>query len=607
MRKLVVMVVLLALALPVFAAPAESPMESFLNLARYFPDDSVGFVAFRTDEGIVDQLDAAIQHIGTFFPDMLPPNFSLRMVYEEPLAGGDRSFNFGEDVRPWLGDAVAVGVTASVDQLMEGVSGVPVAFVAEIKDKDAAVQFATDLLTSNGSMNQYIISQRPDFTIFAPNASSFASGVIAVGDSVMLFAEREEFLPLAALENPLAEGETYLGTVNLLPNEGYDALIYIDTPGINRVTMAQMGQFAGTENPAMQAFLELSNAAYATLSPQVIGLSFMGERSFVMDAAQLQGDTSQLEALGFNTTFTSAPVDLEFAANVPDNATFVMLGSGLGLAAQNGLNNLRALADYLDENGVIRAFFEQEWFMSTEEADRASRFFNLNNLITFGQLSFAGMTGLNLERDIFTWMDGDFAVFVRVAPSELVGLTLDGALVVEASSNPDAAVNVVTKLGEAFDQYNIPYTRENDVVALESPLATFATGRQREDLLRSRELDLLIGVSGDVFSMGTRRAVEYALTPAEGSLSASSAWQAATSLFLPDAQAVAYLNLPSLIPVLAPRMRWSEEQVAAASLLESASLTATMGEAGMTARLAFTLGQAPENLSGGSETGAPGS
>lgn len=597
MKKFVFLLFVVIFAISLAPASA-APADRFGDLAAYFPAESPMFFAIRTDEAFLDKVDDLAQLVAGKFPGILPADLSVRMLYDAPLGSVEQAVTIREDIRPWLGGAAAVGFTGSMESMME-MRVPPVVIALEVTDRAAAEAFVERMLGENlGDDDDAVIEKTSinDYTVYQPTeAYDYIQTTVAIGNRVLFYAPSADVMPLTRPEEGLPDSPDFQDMTGLLPAEDYDALVYIDTPAIADMSMRMT--FGNAPRPDMAYMMNLMQALYAAAGPQMVGLALLDTRSLVVDSVQLRGDTSRLEALGLTLDYPASPVDTAFAANVPADAPFVMQGTSLGPAILSGLQNFRAIGDWVYQEGLLGRLLEQRG--APDAYVEMANNFNLKHLLTFGELAFSGMTGLNLQNDVLAWMTGDYAGYLRLLPSETLPLSVDLALVVEAT-DPAAAQHVIDQLASALDQYEFAYERVDEgTLAFTSPLRLLFPRERRASLMAARELDVLVGTNGSVLAMGTRPGVEASLNAREdGGLASDPAYTAAQAYFLAGAEALGYMNLRPLFPLIRhiAEMRDSRDLLLAIpflSLLESASISAISADAGVVSRFVLTLSDQP--------------
>jgi hypothetical protein len=301
-----------------------------------------------------------------------------------------------------------------------------------------------------------------------------------------------------------------------------------------------------------------------------VGLTILQDRVLTMDIAQ-RGE--MMMAMEY------APIDLGLLDLAPADTAFLISGNGIGSSIQMALDSLNHLDALLKEQGVL-------------PIPDAGPFSNLgpDDLATFLTLSFEGSTGLDLQETL-AWMNGDFAIYSGLSVSEggLLGVAPQAGVAL-STDNPSATADLVSAIAR---------------MALESfSAATFEDGTLTIPfgaVFSMPELgSFSITSSDDYFLAGTTDAVNFALSGDGASLSQADAFAFDQSLFLPDTMALAYVNFAPLRGALASfaqanpnaiRRDDLEMSQAMLGLIDSMSITATVGDETSAARFTITLGE----------------
>jgi hypothetical protein len=149
------------------------------------------FGAFRTDDAVIEELDAVINLAGQFLPDALPPGFSLKMLYDQQIAPG---MTIGKSIRPWLGDAVAVGLIAPFEEVM-GAGAPPIVAALQITDPEGQEAFSTRCWSSPAWRTSFEKTTEGGFTVIASDEFRQFYAV-AIGQDVAFIAGTADDLPL---------------------------------------------------------------------------------------------------------------------------------------------------------------------------------------------------------------------------------------------------------------------------------------------------------------------------------------------------------------------------------------------------------------------------
>jgi hypothetical protein len=174
-------------------------------------------------------------------------------------------------------------------------------------------------------------------------------------------------------------------------------------------------------------------------------------------------------------------------------------GHGHGPNVQNAFANWRALGDYIQDTGLLGALVTME--RGNEDAAQFLNSLNLGDLVTFVNLGFAGMTGLNLETDVL-------GGWTATSPS-ICGNSEDILPIAGQRSRVETSDLPPPERLRPYGRSLRPVSR--DLLANRHGLSTLVIpnasavippeAREREGW---RQLDVLMGTSSEVFAMGTR-------------------------------------------------------------------------------------------------------
>jgi protein-disulfide isomerase len=585
MRKLIIwslcIVVLLGAALPAMA----TPVSDLTALAKYYPDTTLTFAAIRTDDAGIASLNSLIGKFRALLPPGTIPPFDLQQELNKTLQSQFKG-DFKTVIRSWLGDTAAFGITGAE-------FNTPMLMVLSITDQDKALAFLKKSLASQISSESLVEKTQGDFKLLVPaKPNSYSNTYYAIGKDAMLISTSQSLLTLP--KSGLDASADFTATLKMLPNPEYDLLAYVKTSEFYNLAVQQALRMGSQRPPLFDNFGKvLGSAAY--------GFTLLDDRTLVMDVAQRLGDTQALAGAGIKLEYPTQPIDPAFAARIPSDTPLVMQGTGLGPSVLNGFDNLRAFADLLQQ---------QMQQMPDDPYQRDQRFlreFNLGNIVTFVELAFAGSTGLNLEKDVLNWMTGDYAMYLRLLPSDNPDLpvTPDFGFVTQAT-DPDAAAKLVSGIESALAQYRVNFKTETvgkaDGFSIALDLNRMVMGRGRA-AGRLPVFDLMLGADDQVLAAGTRGAVEYSLNPTGDSLADSTVYKDAQSHALRGATQFFYLDtrllLDNINKIVAksrirPNPRDMRDLNTLLGLFESATVSATYtANEGAVARFALTLAEKP--------------
>lgn len=596
MRKFFVFCLLALLTLGLLAGVVQAaPVDELAALADHFPDTTLFYAAVRTDAGFFEALDGFIGQARDLLPGGGIPPIRIEALldqYVSQLGQGD----FGEAVRPWLGDTAALGFGMPGD-----IGSAPAHFLlaANITDQQAAADFIETFLQE--SNQDYESSEQGGYTVLADPEGE---GLFAIGEDVLFLSLFADDIPsLTGDFKSLADSADFTGTLAQLPAEDYSALGYMNTPAF----FALMQQEMTSEAPRMETMQELFDSFSGAVGSHAFGLTILDGRSFVVDVVQMLGDTAGLEDAGFDMSMPTSAIDPAFATYIPADAPFVMQGTELNTGVTSGFQNLRVFG---------RLMQQQMQSLPLDEMDEDTRWMRFVNpgavMERFATLSFTALTGMDLEQDVLPWMDGDFAGYLRLLPlppdSEAEAMP-DFALLVEASdaAGPAALVESITA---TLEDYEATFFERQEGSLVISGLFPAMTLKHAEALSAIRELDVIVGSSDNLFVVGTRQAATDSLNPPAETLADSPAYQEALGYALDGAQQLWFMNTRAFVPVIetmiARETGRSQQEMREARILagmvSSGSISAVAQEGSVVARFVLTLAREPlEPLAGEAE------
>lgn len=496
MRKLILSllltVVLLMLSIAgITAAPVDN---GALEMAKYFPQETVLFFTMRTGEATIDDVDRIIST--TLGGAPLPPDvplITLRQALEMSLQQANLELS---DIYAWLGDRLAFGLT---DVHLDG-SGTSGYVVLEITDRAALENFITTQ-TANLEVDSRVEGA---YTVYSgPNGSS--EGQLLVGDTLALFLSPGMSVPEFPLAISLLNNPAYQVAAEALPASTYDIAAYVDPRAfILEADLDQVGRLGLNEN---------------AVNPVMVGFTLLDNYSLVMDIAQVPG------ADGGNAAVSR--LDPGFLKFIPADASTVALGTDLTGSFEQLNDTLTQLSRTNDTPNPIIQF---------------------ENVLQ--------SLGFDLQNDILSWTTGDYALFLRTDIRPIVQGVLnnqvniagnfDLGLVIEAT-NAETAKTFAAKLGTLIstllrDQDGLTVAQDT----LEGAAVTSITLTVPVSSTENLSLTLVIGASDDVFFIGTQDAIVEILR-GEGGLDTGTAYQQASKYILPNPISILYTDGEGLV------------------------------------------------------------
>lgn len=513
MRRLFAIVLLALFSLSI-ATVSAAPTEDLNALARYYPEDTWGYAGVRTDDDFITTLDGILQTAIAYAPQGALPPLNLNDVLDMGVAQLG-STSFADDVRPWLGDVASIGLwTSPTDNAFTDPA---ILIAAQITDADAAKAFVTAAVEAQ-SGNAATFKAVGNYEVLASSDATFF-----VVDANTLFITTDARIITEGIPSSLADSADFDNVFALLPGDDYNVTVYVNALAINEFNLNTMGG----ELPTF--FTDVLNISQS----QALGATILDGDTFVIDAA-VSIDVEALEQFGISYDYDITAVDLDFANRVPADAPLVILGTNTGNAVLTQLNAIRNLSNYINEQGGIGTLLAEADLLFGDEEIMLANSLDLSLVLGLVNFPFAGFTGLSLERDVLSVINGDSAVFLRARPVDdfFIPVLPDFGIIYE-TEDVDGALNIVDTLTESMTAYDLAIETES-----------YADGRALvfpTDLVNINysNLDLMVAAGDGVLSIGSRPAVEGALDTATG-LADSPSFQAASQYFLDDAYQILY-------------------------------------------------------------------
>ncbi len=577
MKKLLIVLALLLVGLIGVSAQGQE-LDELTAMAAYAPQDSAFFAAVRTDDGYIDTWDALIADVVAKLPEgAVPPEgvavrdlltqlfFPPRYDYEASEMVTPEE-TFVDDVRPWLGDTVAIYLVSVNALLMGGDEQPPLVIAVDITDMATADAFVNNSLAEDIEEGSYTREEQAGGNItYMPSYTGEAEFMVT--EEVLFIGldiERNIVMPGDDLVN-LGQTETFQSAVNALPEDAYNVLVYVDAAQAVD-TLGTLAMFMA--DPEMIEGIDFD--AIAESAGQIAGgLVIVDGRSLVADFAS----TAEMMA-------ESAPLDLALLDRVPADSALLIQDNGLGDVVLAVLDLLEMADTMLVEMGIL----------PLEELGPLSPL-GPADLATFIRLSFEGSTGVNLD-DLLAAMNGDFAVYLRLPVFEgensllnMLGFNVENGMVMAIDDPELIAEYVAATADQVLDMFNNA-TFEDGTLVL--PLG---------DLLSMPEIGAVAWVSDDsVLASGSLSSVEFALAPSGDSIRSTDTYAYESALFLPETSTVWYIDMVPVRRIFEafveanPDMVTVEDTVIANTLLsifDTSSITAT----DTALRLTLTLGE----------------
>jgi len=462
------------------------------TMAQYFSDRNEIFVAVRTDDGFVAELDTALNRILEKLPEELDvPPLSLTDVINIGLLESGTSY---AEVRSVLGDYVAFGVSnleVVMDSNPDNDEKVGFSLVIDIRDRALAEQI---LLETEGFEWGEPTTQ-DDFTVYTDSDNDIQ---VALGDSQVILATLNN--TLFNVETPLSESEGFQATVSDLPAAEYNIVGYFDTLSIIETARTQ---------PEFQEAIQGLNIDQ--LDTQIaFGFTIQDGQAFTIDTVQIV-DPALMPTVG---QYSNAIFD-----NIPTSTDALIVANDLTALYDNIIMQLRQLSEL------------------TGDTDP-----------TFQIQSIVALAGIQLEEDFLSWTTGDYALLLGsdlgdlveiIASNELSDLPLNVGLLIEATD-----VERARGFAEKLSEFLLMATADtSEVIVTSGTISGIETTSIILQLPATDgvvEYELVMGVSDEYFFILDRASLNEII--ADDVLSNDTTFIQASNYFLPNATNLGYTS-----------------------------------------------------------------
>jgi len=485
--------------------------------ADFMPADTVLYASIRTDQGYIETLDGVLNGLYAQVQAALPPELASELPpVENPvslalLEGTQGEF---ENIRPWLGEEVAIGVGGD----LSGETDPGVVLFVSITDRAAALAY----LEMNMNLEDVTTSEADGYTIIVDNDGE---GALAANDTQVIITNKPDLLP-TTLDATLAGSDAFSKAVSSLPAESYNIMVYAD--GARLVDLAQSA--ALTDAFVDPATLDLLADLQGNVGTLALGATILDGDTLTIDLSQ-QATVEMFAGV--------EPLSNNFVASLPE-VDLLIHANDLNGQVTTALDGVGALAEEEAADGT-----------PVQTVDQILDQLNGLMLMTLG---------IDFTTDTVGWMTGDYALYIDyqpVAPGEpsLITAITDPATAAELDSLgiEIGFVTETTDLAAANAVVDAMETVLQDPGAAESGITT-----AREDIGGANALVIsleqpglpiqqaVIGANESVFVLGTRASAEAILTGA-GGFTDNALVQDATNYLLDQASSVWYLDGPQTI------------------------------------------------------------
>ncbi|GAB4294226.1 MAG: hypothetical protein Fur0025_30790 [Oscillatoriaceae cyanobacterium] len=446
----------------------------------------------------------------------------INQIKESLLA--DTDLKYEEDIQPWLGDEISLAVT-TLDLDRNQANGLQPGYLLALATRDAAASSAFlerlwQNKPSSGSGAELVLEDyagvkliytttTPEAGNLSPLSGDWASAV--VGSRFVLFANHPKVLREAI-------NTVQAANLSLTSSEIYQQVSQNATEGTgnNRIGMAFINP------PQLTAWLNRTEVKNPDENDNLVAISLgLNPNGLVADTLWQddrnrvdQGDISSLnEDSSPETRFLSAPVQaLDW---IPAEANLVAAGQDLqGLSGDSGLTS----------------FFVH----------------SINSLLTSSALAAKG--SINLEEDIFSWVQDSYALGLLSYPGED---NLDWIFVAQRGKKTVAGISNLETLARERGINVGPVTFGNQEAIAWTKLTTGAVGKSGARKI-SAEVQAVRATVGEYEIFANRlAAIEQALkAPEAGSFLASTKLAQAQAALPPENSGYFYLDWVRNRPLL---------------------------------------------------------
>ena len=526
--SLSILLCLLAVSLVQAAPAAQERFGTLESLSAYFPKDTILYAATRTDAGFITSLDRIVQAVESQLPQgVIPPQFPASLSTALDLlmaqAGGG---TFADNVRPWLGDTLAVGIYPAIRSAGGRI-------VIKITDAKAATDAVVKTLVS------WTSREVDGYTLLTPNNSDDHNRIAVYSDVLIVYSWSEDVGPQQSpMVSPNVTANSYYTTaLARLPESNYDMIAFVDTPLLAAYSQRQ-GYHSSGDWIVPAAILR-------TLGSTAFGVHVGADQTLTVDAAQTLGNTAGLDAFGIHFTGQGAALTPDILTHVPSKSVFVMQAADLGSmlefvgdSAQSAAKKFQSILPSLITGAA--------YSYSASSAGLVSGTFGSLINSEWANVFFSNISGYDYNSEIRPLLGGNSALFLTLnptynpnSPTFVNREPFDGALLFEAK-DAQTAQQFVSKLQRELAISIYSSGDDNAVRIQEVSLPGGANGVSLSIYGETGQpFDQFIAVSQDnLLVMGTARAVNQVLG-GDGL-----GFDTLASVMLPNAGAAFYVNLP---------------------------------------------------------------
>ena len=504
MKRVIVsllMVFVLALSLSITQAkPAQVTLANAF-FAEQIPAGAGIYMAIRTDDAYIDELDGILSKITTYLTSIdvpVPPDFGMRQLLDMAFMSSSPPMDFTNDTRPWLGSSAAWAVyfneSGFIDNLM---------VIIDHSNRELA-----EAMIENLNQAEVTVSVEGDFKVY-----SYDSGLsaITINDDAIYITGGENSTPFTGVTGDVLSNDlNFQRAVGALPAPSYNILFVVET--------ATLVTLADNNRQSTGDFIR----AVAPDAYTAIGATIVNGISPTLDIAQV-GLPTEIVSL-INT-----PIDPVFAQNIPANATGVIHGTNL-IAPYNALIDLVSVQTGQD----LRA-----------QLDQAQAIFGVDviNLLLSGDFAMYFTYKTDMFEAVINEQIESLDVNPYGAPPDFFKL-LEFGYIFEISNPADAQalVDQVANLYAMLGASTAGMTLSREEIGGGNALVIST------QVTSESTLDLVIGANDRVMVMGTRESAT-AILNGDGGFDSNTFYQNSLRYTLPTMTHYWFLDRNSVVAI----------------------------------------------------------
>jgi hypothetical protein len=557
MKRTLLFFIAVMVALSTLVSAPQRSTAATAPLATFFPADTFAFATIDTSD-----LPATIEtltDILTKIDARIPPNW-MELVEQQAAQQLGRPIDFETDVIGWIGDSAALGVYVPDETFKASILGrsagtdLPKTLTAgliEVKDEALADAFLA-LLRFTAQTEEVPPVNGTAVTIYADVSGSTRvarwEGYLAIGDvELVLDTLREKKATLDTdadyqkMAATLKDG-TLASAFVRIPFSGSSAYVLVLGllgPSIgnifSNIVSGMQGTPTPTPSPTPQPSSDEETFANAALELGMGIHSARAESNHLIlesrawlnpDAVETMGQVLKIPSLA--TALLTEPKTIEgtLIDQVPDSAFAVLLGTDLKQIYDSTLGFMAAFTAAQELTGPRHKIDGDTLAMYKMQIE----------------MGLSASSGLSLEGDLFSWMGGDFALYMTENKAGLLNTLSTGQI--PADSTLLIAVTDAKKAQSAVVKINEALSKQSGGTPLEpNELGIYTLPMLQGD-------GLSFGIVDDVFLLTPASGVETATTASDSPLSEDATWGAASEMVPEDVSQVWYLNGAHLVSFL---------------------------------------------------------